>query len=138
MNGNKKTRRASRIVIREIKKFHITYTQFFVVIFAMFNFINLFLTPLALFGIVPLTWDSYFSVMFGLAFFAFLSSTILYKLGSFQEATLQTFNLQQSIFYVRNTNYGACLIAEKMRMTPEQLAADKAKWAKSLSLEGIE
>ena len=132
------SKKLSKPIIREIQKFHISYKQFFVVIFAMFNFINLFLTPMALFGIVPLTLESYLSIMGGLAVVAFMASTILYKIGSFQEAVLQTFDLQQKTLAVRNTNYSSCLIAEKMKMTPGELEADKKKWERSLSLEGIE
>jgi len=128
----------TRMLTREMKKFHITYTQFFVVIIAVFNCINLFLTPLALFGIVPLTWESYFSIIFTLVFVAFISSTILYKIGAFQEAVLQTFDLQQKILAIRTSNWTAGLIAKKMRMTNEELDEDIAKWAKLLSLDGVE
>jgi hypothetical protein len=75
--------------------------------------------------------------MGGIALSAFVASTILYKLGSFEDATLQTFDLQQKILTVRTYNYSSCLIAEKMRMTPDDLAAEKLKWEKSLSLNDI-
>ena len=134
----KKSRKISRIIIREIKKFHITYTQFLALVFSMFNFINLFLTPLALFGIVPLTLESYLIIMATLASLAFIASTALYKLGTFQEAVLQVFDLQETVKFVRTSNWAHCNIAQKIQMSPEDLAKEKEKAAKILGIENLE
>ena len=128
----------TRTVTRELKKFHITYTQFLAIIFAMFNTINLFLLPLGQYGIIPLTAEAYIFVMMSIVFCSFLTSTILYKSGVFQEAVLQVFDLQEKIKYVRTSNWAHCNIAQKIQMSPEKLAEEKMKAARILGIEDVE
>ncbi|MHC4750061.1 MAG: hypothetical protein ACYTFW_09330 [Planctomycetota bacterium] len=123
--------------IRQVKKIHLTYTQFLIIIFAFFNVVNLFLTPMALYNIVPVDLGGYLLVwvIFGFAMIIFALG--LHRVGAFEEAVVQQFDLQDKPLFVRKHHWWACIIAEKMRMSEKELKEDTEKWSKILRVESI-